>query len=458
VASQGHSDILLSVALITRDEESWIERCLASVATVADEIVVYDTGSRDRTVELARALGARVIEGTWNDDFSRARNAALDACRGTWILSIDADEWLLEPQRSAPTARRRLLGLPDDVLQVSIPVVSRVGTRAAPVLPATGPRVVRIFRRERSRWKGRVHEIPVVIGSEPGKRRLWQDVRLVHDGYLADVWIERDKAERNLQLALVDEPEGSKEWFERARALGNVGRFDEAVEAYEQTQRAADIDDTGLAPAAIWLHGRLELDRGNVDAARRAVPSLRKVGAPQGVADVFEALVALADRRPERAVELLDGVTEYDENYTGTTPANISTWLALALVESGDAERGAGEAARSIARQPDLAEAWMAIALAHESGYVAATEMAARATDPEQLLATVGRVLALPDPAADVVCEALWCHFGGQPVLRAAAERLAVRLDGARADVWSMRSGTVRSGGVRTDPVGARGA
>jgi len=89
---------------------------------------------------------------------------------------------------------------------------------------------------------------------------------------------------------------------------------------------------------------------------------------------------------------------------------------------------------------------------------VAATEMAARATDPEQLLATVGRVLALPDPAADVVCEALWCHFGGQPVLRAAAERLAVRLDGARADVWSMRSGTVRSGGVRTDPVGARGA
>jgi glycosyltransferase involved in cell wall biosynthesis len=434
-------DPLISAAIITRDEETLIEQCIGSIVDFVDEIVVYDTGSSDRTVELARAAGAVVVEGEWHDDFARARNAALDACRGRWILSVDADEWLLEPGRAATTARRRLLELPDDVLRVSIPVISRVGTRATAMLPASGPRVVRVFRRDKLRWKGRVHEIPEPIGADLGKHRVWQDVRLVHDGYLADIWAERGKAERNLRLVLADEPEGSKGWFERARALANVGRVDEALDAYDRTRCATDIVETGFAAAAIRLSGYLELERGNLDAARRAARELRSAANRSGVADVFEAQVALADGRPERAVELLDGVTDYDDNYAVTTPADVSTWLAVALVQSGDLERGAAEAARAIGLQADLPEAWLAIAVAHTSGYTEATELAARTVDPDHLLAALGRVLALPDPAVDVVCEALWQHFGGLAVLRAVAERLSSRLGGSRGDVWAARAG-----------------
>jgi glycosyltransferase involved in cell wall biosynthesis len=81
----------LSVAVIAQDEERNIEACLRSVHW-ADEIVVVDGGSADRTVELARGLGAKVIPtGDW-PGFGAQKNRALDACTGDWILSLDADE------------------------------------------------------------------------------------------------------------------------------------------------------------------------------------------------------------------------------------------------------------------------------------------------------------------------------------------------------------------------------
>jgi len=81
----------LSVALITHDEELNLPDCLASVAW-ADEIVIVDNGSSDRTVAIARERGARVIETPDWPGFGVQKNRALDACTGDWILVLDADE------------------------------------------------------------------------------------------------------------------------------------------------------------------------------------------------------------------------------------------------------------------------------------------------------------------------------------------------------------------------------
>ena len=80
--------------------------CLATLRDVVDEIVVYDTGSIDDTRELARAAGAVVVEGFWDDDFGRARTAAAEAASGTWLLVVDADERLV----ANAVAVRALLG------------------------------------------------------------------------------------------------------------------------------------------------------------------------------------------------------------------------------------------------------------------------------------------------------------------------------------------------------------
>jgi glycosyltransferase involved in cell wall biosynthesis len=82
----------LSVAIITKNEEANLARTLASVQ-FADEIVVLDSASTDRTVEIARSFNAKVFDEPWKG-FAGSKNSAIAKCTGTWILSLDADEEL----------------------------------------------------------------------------------------------------------------------------------------------------------------------------------------------------------------------------------------------------------------------------------------------------------------------------------------------------------------------------
>lgn len=87
------ADLSLSVAVITLNEAANLPRCLASVASIASEIVIVDSHSTDRTCEIARQFGARVMERDWSGHVAQ-KNAALDQCRHDWVLSLDADEAL----------------------------------------------------------------------------------------------------------------------------------------------------------------------------------------------------------------------------------------------------------------------------------------------------------------------------------------------------------------------------
>ena len=82
----------ISLCMIAKDEEKDLVKCLQSVKPVVDEIIVVDTGSADRTKDIATALGAKVFEFSWEDDFSAARNFSISQAKGDWILVLDADE------------------------------------------------------------------------------------------------------------------------------------------------------------------------------------------------------------------------------------------------------------------------------------------------------------------------------------------------------------------------------
>jgi glycosyltransferase involved in cell wall biosynthesis len=99
----------VSLTMIVRDEEKNLPRSLESVRGVFDEIVALDTGSTDRTIQIARSFGARVFDFVWVDDFAASRNAALARAMGDYAFWLDADD-LIEPRE-----REKLVGLLDEL-------------------------------------------------------------------------------------------------------------------------------------------------------------------------------------------------------------------------------------------------------------------------------------------------------------------------------------------------------
>jgi glycosyltransferase involved in cell wall biosynthesis len=83
---------LISLAMIVKNEEATLAHCLESVKPLADEIIIVDTGSTDKTIDIAKSFGARIHHFKWCDNFAAARNESLKYCKGDWALIMDADE------------------------------------------------------------------------------------------------------------------------------------------------------------------------------------------------------------------------------------------------------------------------------------------------------------------------------------------------------------------------------
>jgi glycosyltransferase involved in cell wall biosynthesis len=209
--------IQLSATLIVKNEERVLGDCLRSIAGIADEVVVVDTGSTDRTRHIARNLGARLFDFPWTGDFSAARNHALERARGEWILYIDADETV----RACDPARLRA--------QLSDP--SRVAYRVLlHVRPTVTPYLeMRLFRNDPLiRFRGVMHETiwPGIAAYRARRGGQVGDSGLVldHSGYEGD---QTPKHWRNLPLlsrALRDDPSRVFVLCHLASACVGIGR------------------------------------------------------------------------------------------------------------------------------------------------------------------------------------------------------------------------------------------
>jgi O-antigen biosynthesis protein len=195
----------LTVCLITRNEEATLARCLTSIQGLASQVIVVDTGSSDRTIEIAKSFGAEVHHFDWSDDFAAARNAALEHARGDWVLILDADEELLPDQHARLKADLKN----GKAIALRLPLVNvdkeAEGRSFVPRLFRNAPGVY---------FKGRIHEqvFPslIALGNAWGLSTALGTAQILHHGYTKEAVKDRNKIERNLNLlrqAIAESPE-----------------------------------------------------------------------------------------------------------------------------------------------------------------------------------------------------------------------------------------------------------
>jgi GT2 family glycosyltransferase len=187
-----------SLTMIVRDEQENLPRALQSVRGLFDEIVVVDTGSTDRTIEIARSFDAKVSEFAWIDDFAAARNAALAQAGGDYVFGLDADD-LIEPRERAKLEALLARLRTGDEARAYV-----VRCACDPGPDGTGGDTVvdhiRLFPlRADVRWTYRVHEQIL-----PALRRAkvpveWTDVTVRHTGY-ADQALRARKLDRDTRI------------------------------------------------------------------------------------------------------------------------------------------------------------------------------------------------------------------------------------------------------------------
>lgn len=189
----------VSLTMIVRDEEANLPTCLESVAELFDEIIVVDTGSTDRTPEIARSFGARVFDFVWVDDFAAARNAALAPATGDYIFWLDADDRIDE--ENCQRLRALLSGLRDEQTAFVMDVVSGSVDQSSLAMVVNQ---VRLFpNREDVRWTYRVHEQILHALQRAGIVIRWTNMVIHHIGY-TDPHLRQRKTDRNVKILMAE--------------------------------------------------------------------------------------------------------------------------------------------------------------------------------------------------------------------------------------------------------------
>ena len=190
--------VRLSQCMIVKNEEKNIETALSWAKGIAFEQIVVDTGSTDRTVEIAEKMGAKVYHFEWIKDFAAAKNYAIEQASGNWIAFLDADEYFSREDANKMMGHiRRIQADPQlraNWLVLHCPWVQVDDEGKASAINEQG----RVFRNLPTvRYVGRIHEI-LSVQSENTVRA--DDIAIMHTGYTDAAYEETGKLNRNIDI------------------------------------------------------------------------------------------------------------------------------------------------------------------------------------------------------------------------------------------------------------------
>lgn len=300
----------ISLCMIVKNEERCLERCLNSVQNIVSEIIIVDTGSTDRTIEIAKQFTDKVYSFEWTNDFSEARNYALDHATGEYILHLDADEYLYEGVENL----QRELNKAYYFLRIRNELgMGRTQTH----------QFVRLFRNQPSmRYEGKLHE---QISLEKNAHLPYELMNCViyHDGYLDNIVKDKNKSKRNMDIikdAIKTSPT-SFNYYNLGLQYYFEGQYGNAVDAFKKSYSLANNQTFTSRMLILLVNSLLELKQYQqaLDIASDSV--LLYPESPDmwyGVGNVYQHVNYIEDAMLcfKRCLELGEesGVKEYDHH------------------------------------------------------------------------------------------------------------------------------------------------
>lgn len=230
--------MLLSVAMIVKNEEKNLDRCLSAIkileGKIKYEIIIVDTGSNDNTIEIAKKYTDKIYEYKWNGNFADMRNISIKHCTGKWILVLDADEVLENHGELVKFLKDK------EAESFSCAVVKLKNMISADEDNYIIGSLVRLFKNNKNTYyKGRIHEQPNIISPV-----LNTNITFTHYGYSReDFKVMKYKYERNKELLLKDLEEGKDRiytLFQLAQTYSMANQKIEALNAIEKAFRIVE--------------------------------------------------------------------------------------------------------------------------------------------------------------------------------------------------------------------------
>lgn len=333
--------VKISACLIVKNEAVLLPRCLESIQSFVDEIIVVDTGSSDNTVEIAHGYGARVYHFTWINDFSAARNESLRYASSDWIFYIDADEIV----DSASASKIRQVITRGDIMAVT--VRQCIPQQTDNIATAFYSEYCRLFRRHPAiRFEGTIHEQILPSVERLGGKVLRSDIVILHWAYAIDEEKKRRRAERNLHHLLTEikhSPDDPFIYINLGMTYRELGQQDAAIHSFHDALKKDDgcikrelIGNTHLNLAKLYLEAG-----SNTKAAYHA-QQIAVFDPANPLSDYLLATLAVAEEQFSRATFYLERVICIAKGEIGVPPS-VELNLAQVYLELGSCRSAMGD-------------------------------------------------------------------------------------------------------------------
>ncbi len=287
----------ISLCMIVKNEEKYLFDCLKSVENIVDEIIVVDTGSSDKTKQIAKSFNAKIYDFVWIKDFSAARNFSLSKATSDWIFYLDADE------RLSPKSAQILLDFSKS--KENIGVLCNVISKSDFTKTPSTMKYIRFFRNNpKISFHGRVHEQIENSLSAQNYQIIDSEIVIEHVGYNITQNGLKEKAARNLKLLEKDFAENPSSYnaFQLGQTLIFLDEFEKSQDYFEKVLAKSDLDKFHLAQTCRYI-GAWELRKKNyVRAKELAEKGLKFVPTSPLLHILYSNICAETNRISESAI------------------------------------------------------------------------------------------------------------------------------------------------------------